>query len=773
MFAFLESVFHLPWMLAGLGVLAIPPLIHLLNRRRYEVVDWGAMQFLQVSEVTRRRLMIEELLLMLLRMALLAVLVLALAGPFVEVALPPSLATRPARDVVLVLDGSASMAASDEQGGPPPARKAKEWAQGYLDALGPGDTVAVLLARESVVPLVGALSLDRSRGRERLEQLPAPAGKANWPDALREAHRLLEGGQNQRREVILIGDDQRFSWADPDTLFRWELVGSELGLPAASGRPLLWYVNVSGERDRQPPSYGLGPLAVNRPVVPVDREVTFRGELLLSGQTSFAPPHRLHLEIDGKAVRDLPPPGGKVGSKLPLPRDGKVPFSFTHRFARPGVHLVSLVLEPDPPGEDRPAGHEVRDRLPGDNRQDFAIEVVPAVPVLLVTGERAAASSGSSAAAFLRDALAPARDLNPVIQLRLGSAADLSTEQLAGETRPRVVLLHNVPRLSPAQADALAGYLAAGGGVLVAPGSQVDATWYNDELFRGGDGWLPARLEGPAGDENQPERAFRPDPASFTHPILDVFRQTAAGGLAEARFPRCWQLNVPGQHSVSVPIGQLEAGGTKTPLFVERTYQAGRVLLAAVPFDASWRTNLIDLPAFVPLVHEAVYYLAGARATDFNLRPGQPIRYPLDTGAAPGDYRLAPPDEEPAPLTDLPGVSGKHSVQVVRHEHGATLVYNDARRTGVYTLHTPASQTVSFVVPPDPREADLSACSADDRQRVAKLLGVRYESDRSKVLEPPEESAGRQDLWLYLLLGLIGLLLIEVWLTRRLVMNRG
>src|SRR5262245_8041038 len=34
----------------GLTALAIPVIIHLLNRRRYDVVDWGAMQFLQISE---------------------------------------------------------------------------------------------------------------------------------------------------------------------------------------------------------------------------------------------------------------------------------------------------------------------------------------------------------------------------------------------------------------------------------------------------------------------------------------------------------------------------------------------------------------------------------------------------------------------------------------------------------------------------------------------------------------------------------------------------
>src|SRR3954451_1052245 len=96
------------WMLFGLAALAIPPLIHLLNRRRFDVVDWGAMQFLQISETTRRRLLIEELLLMLLRMALLAVLVLGIAGPFAPFDKPVRLAGRASRDVVLVIDGSAS-----------------------------------------------------------------------------------------------------------------------------------------------------------------------------------------------------------------------------------------------------------------------------------------------------------------------------------------------------------------------------------------------------------------------------------------------------------------------------------------------------------------------------------------------------------------------------------------------------------------------------------------------------------------------------------------
>src|SRR5205809_3419464 len=106
-------IFLNPWMLLGLSALAIPPIIHLLNRRRYEVVDWGAMQFLQVSEATRRRLLIEEILLMLVRMGLIGLLVLALAAPFAAGPTVAKLGGRPNRDIVLVIDASASMGLTD------------------------------------------------------------------------------------------------------------------------------------------------------------------------------------------------------------------------------------------------------------------------------------------------------------------------------------------------------------------------------------------------------------------------------------------------------------------------------------------------------------------------------------------------------------------------------------------------------------------------------------------------------------------------------------
>src|SRR5438874_1892376 len=157
-------------MLTGLVAVAIPPIIHLLNRRRYDVVDWGAMQFLQVSETTRRRLLIEELLLLLLRMGLIALMVLALAAPWAAGSLFARLGAGNNRDVVLVFDGSYSMGYT--HGDRPTAHAAaKEWALAYVDRLAAQDGVAVLQAKQQTVPVLGELTTNLERARDAINTL--------------------------------------------------------------------------------------------------------------------------------------------------------------------------------------------------------------------------------------------------------------------------------------------------------------------------------------------------------------------------------------------------------------------------------------------------------------------------------------------------------------------------------------------------------------------------------------------------------------------------
>src|SRR5580692_5252933 len=67
---------------AGLGLISIPIIIHLLNRRRFKHVTWAAMEFLlRAMRKNRRRLKFEQWLLLATRCLLVFLLGLALARP--------------------------------------------------------------------------------------------------------------------------------------------------------------------------------------------------------------------------------------------------------------------------------------------------------------------------------------------------------------------------------------------------------------------------------------------------------------------------------------------------------------------------------------------------------------------------------------------------------------------------------------------------------------------------------------------------------------------
>src|SRR5689334_25337463 len=106
--------FVAPLILFGLAALAIPVLIHLIQREKKRVVEFPSLMFLRripYQSVRRRR--IRHWLLLMMRLAALALIVLAFARPFFRGADPSAAAQGGAREVVILVDRSYSMGYGD------------------------------------------------------------------------------------------------------------------------------------------------------------------------------------------------------------------------------------------------------------------------------------------------------------------------------------------------------------------------------------------------------------------------------------------------------------------------------------------------------------------------------------------------------------------------------------------------------------------------------------------------------------------------------------
>src|SRR5437762_3279699 len=101
---------------AGILLASVPVIIHILNRRRYRIVNWAAMEFLlRAMKKNRRRLRFEQWLLLAVRCCVLGLLGIALARPLAcGQAGMAGLATRSGLHVI-VIDNSYSMAYESER----------------------------------------------------------------------------------------------------------------------------------------------------------------------------------------------------------------------------------------------------------------------------------------------------------------------------------------------------------------------------------------------------------------------------------------------------------------------------------------------------------------------------------------------------------------------------------------------------------------------------------------------------------------------------------
>src|SRR5262249_37691399 len=99
------------------------------------------------------------------------------------------------------------------------------------------------------------------------------------------------------------------------------------------------------------------------------------------------------------------------------------------------------------------------------------------------------------------------------------------------------------------------------------------------------------------------------------------------------------------------------------------------------------------------------------------------------------------------------------------------VVFSGTRETGVYRL-TNGGRENYYVAQPDARESDLTPCDQADRDLVADLFPINYENDRERMFARMSSAEQPQEVWNWLLLAVVALLLGEVWMTRRMVKNR-
>jgi hypothetical protein len=683
---------------AGTALAALPVILHLFMKQTPKRIVFPALQLIRERQKrSQKKLKIKNWLLLLARMALVALMALALARPrlFSQTSLGDE---EVPTAIALVFDTSLSMGYKEKDR--TRLDEAKLRAAEILKKTPDTSQIFVIDSADPGVPV----GLSPASARKRIEGLALRAANRPLNDAMGQAYAAIVDVDRPRHEVYVLTDLARSAW---DTR------------RAAEGLDLLKKLKMGAV------TYvlRLTPQDVHDVAVV---EAKPSASVATQGETVEI---RATLRSQGPAQRRVAEfhlDGNKKDQKMvDLPANGESEVRFTTPKLDPAIALhqglVRISGAPDP--------------LKFDDERYFTFKVQPALKVVIVSDLKIDAE-------FVRDALDPEPETLPPGASRPFRVQDVRPVEFTRDARELLkdascVFLLDVAELDSAAWSQLGNYVRDGGGLVVGMGDRCLPEHYNSAVVAQ---LLPAT---PDKRQSPPATIHFGKINDATHPLFSRYPKELDAVLAQVPVYRYWSVK-PNQGSRT-----LLTYADNAPALLERTIRgprSGHVLLWTTPLarrvnresSAAW--NEFPLPAvgwgFFYLMNQTVPYLSGSSNEQLTFEAGQDVVLPIDPARRFKNYivqgpdarttdRLSPPATSDALVIVAPQAIGQWSVTAVGDD-GAKSVLG-------FSVNPPLSE--SHFIPLEKRDLDAlfgkaKYALADDPQsleRVTKLARIGHE----------------------------------------------
>ncbi|RKU06702.1 hypothetical protein C6503_25690 [Candidatus Poribacteria bacterium] len=702
--------------IAGAIGASIPLILHLLNRERARRLIFSTVRFIQMSHQTNvRRHKLKRLLLLLMRILMLALLGLAFARPFFADAPEFTQKTGGKRNAVIILDTSYSMQYEGV------FENAKKEAGKILDGLDAADAACLILSSDNA-RVVAPLGSEFAHVRTALNNAETSNEHTDYLDAMQTADEVLQPIPIGEKQVYLVGDMQKRGW---ENFIETDKLSPDVQIH---------FVDVRAEK---PQNFAITDISVP-PVILKEQKAS---QLVARVHNFGAEPVedlQVRLFIDGNVIDSV---------ALDIEPDDLADAVFKVEFQDEATHTGWVELPEDTIGV--------------DNKRYFTLQSLRSIKVHAVRERlRTSGRYQTVETFFMKKALVSGRDA-----VQIDFTESISVPNASTLASVDVLILADVAELSSGEAERVKAYVAAGGGLILTVGNNIDAEVYKQRL--GGEtGLMPCDFVQAVGDALDREQFRVLATVKYEHPIFAPFKEPNHGDFGKARFYRIFQA-VPTKDATV--IASYDDG---SPAVFEKPYgNLGRVLCFTSTIDREWN----DLPiraVYLPFLHESIKYLALKdvdAAPNYRVGDSVELKVPEDedgNAARSGEIAVFNPNnvETRLQLKKLPEKSPLVTGNL------KSVFYDDTTIPGIYSVHTSGTTPYYFVVNVDTTESDLAA--RDVEELTSMLKGA---ADESVAEKPPTELIAQyekdveksQNVWVYLMLAVFALTVTEMFLANR------
>lgn len=776
----------------ALGAIAvlIPLLIHIFNRSRFKIVNWGAMHLLEsVIRVNRKQVQLEQLILLLIRCAIPILLALCLArmvvtdwGPFLHRVILPLAALSclilfaliprlkalfgilcagcllyvlgaetgliqtgyEQRDVtaksmeipsstVILMDDSFSMNAD---GG---FASAGNFAEGFLKKLKTGSEATVVRMGGRASPIFDRPTSETETLGTRSGQLRAASDKVDLKGSFDSGINATHDGRNAKREIILISDFRKTDWEQMES----SLASLKERLEKEPLQPALTFIDVGGSSLE---NVSVESIELSASTVGVGQKVLIRAEVRNHGvQANYEGDLQVRLFVNDsvepvqETVISLKP--GETGQVL-----------FPHEFSDAGSSTVTVEVG---------AG----DSLDSDNRRSSSIAVLDRIGVLLVDGSPSKKWLEGETD-FLKIALTPFQEAQKKNAVQTKDLIDASVigigdlkSSMIKEGNQSVIVLANVSKLPEDQVQALSSFVRNGGGLWLCLGDKADPKWYNEVLGSEQNGLLPLDLFSLGGSLTDDSVRTRVVSSYFEHPALSLFNDRRNGNLADADLWRWHRLDESETSALrkTTVLARMETGD---PFLAEKKVGKGVVMQMALPVDGDW-SNMPVRSCYLPLAQQIASYLADQVTPPRNLPAGSTFTHYLPERDSGKKFSVQAPD------------GTTYVIRATQRGTQAVAEFSQTREPGTYEMKGEGISPIKFVAQASIRESLLERMSKEEILSAGVSLSpsldyidASEDNALAKYLEMDGNRTFGREMWKYLLAAVLALVFLEVVLQR-------
>ena len=769
-------------LLGGTAAAVVPLIIHLLNRTRFKIVDWGAMHLLESAmKINSRRIQWQAWLLLLLRMLIPAILAICLARPVLTAWRTAAGGNQ--HSVVLIIDNSLSMEAPHATGGAEGKScfdVAIEQATTLVQRFGPATELTILSGGGGVIDQASVASFDTKRGLRRLRDLRVGAGSCSIADLLAAGLAQLGKARQPRRHLIFFSDMQRSEWEAVSEDALATLRESTDPKTAPIELTLIPVLAKSNDNLSVVIDRPAGPSAVAHHQ-PIEVRVSIRNHG--SSRIKNLP---VVLSADGTASPS------QSADTAPQPQ---VFIVFTCQLQTIGSHVLSVAI--DEAAARKESGATMTAMVTSDDVARWSLEVIEPVQVGIVC-ERPTNAIVVDDAMLLNLAMSPyavsliAGTVNEEtagwaeaqagadpIQCRLLNPHELSQRQLSAL---QVLALTDIPKLEETTVQRIVKFVEEGGVLMVWPGDAMQPEWYNSHFGATSTSrLLPYNFGKLSRPSDRPSPLLKIQSQSYEHPALTFFNRSSNGRLDSLDFSRWYELEesnaetgrekTEARQRSTLTLLTLENGD---PILVEKMVGRGRVLQWTTSCGQHW-SNLPLREVFVPLIQQLVTYCATTDTPRLNLETGQPIAVawrPIEEKTAPQPTttpQMTTTEVRQETTVDLLTPGGARYRLDARDSEGArTVQFARTQFPGVYQLSGVRNQNLMVSVDARVEESDLTPLSTSALGAVAERMDAQVQPSGQEFWEAELVKQTGREIGRWVLIGLVVCMFCELLLQQSL-----